>query len=334
VERIVIHPGATVKPGTLILELSNPDLHQQVADAKLSWSAAEARLKLVRANLETQRAREESNVANARSQFNVAQSELEAQKQLAAQGLVAELEIKRRQAQLDQARNTLEMAIKQRDSTIATEESQLAPDSVAATTQKARYEQLAQQLEDLQVKSTMSGTLQLVNVEVGQSVGANTNLARVSDPTRLKANVRISETQGKDLAIGLPARVDTRQGIVRGFVSRIDPSATGGTIGVDVSIEDELPAGARPDLSVDGTIELQKLEDVLYVESPTFGQEGGKIMLFKVLPNRDAVRTQVTLGKRSVQFVEVVSGLEVGDQVVLSDMSQYDGHDKIRITGS
>lgn len=334
VERIVIHPGAVVKPGTVILELSNPDLKQQVADAKLAWNTAEAQLKLQQANLRTQRSREDSNVANAQSQFNVAQSELEAQKQLAAQGLVADLEIKRRQAVLDQAKNALDMAIKQRDSTVATEEAQLAPAATAAATQKARYEQLAEQLDDLQVRSTMAGILQAVPVEVGQSVGASTNLARVSDPLRLKATVRISETQGRDLAIGQPARVDTRQGIVRGHVSRIDPAATGGTIGVDVTMDEALPAGARPDLSVDGTIELQKLENVLYVESPTFGQENSKITLFKVLATRDAVRTPVTLGKRSVQFVEVIDGLQVGDQVVLSDMSQYDGFDRVRITGS
>lgn len=334
VERIIIFPGAVVQPGTAILELSNPDLKQAVTDAKLAWSAAEARLKLQQANLRTLRSREESNVANAQSQFNVARNELEAQKKLQEQGLVSDLNIQRLQASLDQARNSLDIATKQRDNTIATEEAQLAPDTVAAATQKARFDQLTEQMNDLLVKSTMSGILQAVPVEVGQSVGASTNLARVSDPTRLKATVRISETQGRDLAIGQPARVDTRNGIVRGHVSRIDPAAVGGTVGVDVILDEALPAGARPDLSVDGTIELQRLVNVLYVESPTFGQEGGSILLFKVLPNRDAVRTPVKLGKRSVQFVEVVEGLQVGDQVVLSDMSQYDGFDKVRITGS
>jgi HlyD family secretion protein len=179
----------------------------------------------------------------------------------------------------------------------------------------------------------MAGILQEVAVEVGASVQAGGNLGRVSDPTKLKAEVRISETTTRDLAIGQIAKVDTRVGIVKGHVSRIDPASVGGTVGVDVTLDEPLPVGARPDLSVDGTIELQRLENVLYVESPTFGQENATIMLFKILPNRDAVRTQVTLGKRSVQFVEVVKGLEVGDQVVLSDMSQYDGFEKVRITG-
>jgi HlyD family secretion protein len=334
VERVILRPGAVVKPGTVIMELSNPDLKQQVNDAKLAWSRDEAQLKLQQATMKTQRAREDSNVANAESQYNVAKSDLEANEILLKQGLVSELTVIRMRATRDQAKSALEMAKKQREMTIEMEESSMAPAVTAATTQKARYDQLVAQLDDLFVKSTMSGILQEVPVDVGQSVGAATNLARVSDPTRLKAEVRISEATTRDLAIGQLARVDTRNGIVKGHVSRIDPAATGGTVGVDVTLDDPLPAGARPAQSVDGTIELQRLVNVLYVESPTFGQENNTIQLFKVLPNRDAVRTPVKLGKRSVQFVEVVDGLQVGDQVILSDMSQYDGFEKVRISGS
>jgi HlyD family secretion protein len=272
-------------------------------------------------------------VANAQSRYNVALADLEAQKQLLAQGITAELQVKRLQAAADQEKNALEMAKQTRDATIATEESQLAPAAVAATTQKARYDQLVQQQEDLFVKSTMSGQLQEVGVELGQSVASGANLARVSDPTKLKAELRISETQTRDLSIGQLARVDTRGAIIKGHVSRIDPASVGGTVGVDVTLDEALPVGARPDMSVDGTVELQRLVNVLYVESPTFGQENSTIQLFKVLPNRDAVRTSVKLGKRSVQFVEVTEGLQVGDEVVLSDMSQYDGFPKVRITG-
>lgn len=333
VERVILRPGAIVKPGTVILELSNPDLKQQVADAKLAWSRDEAQLKLQLATMKTQRAREDSNVANAESQYNVAKSDLDANEKLLEQGLVSELTVSRMRATRDQAKNALEMTKKQREMTIEMEESSMAPAVTAATTQKARYDQLVAQLDDLNVKSTMSGVLQEVPVDVGQSVGTATNLARVSDPTRLKAEVRISEATTRDLAIGQQARIDTRNGIVKGHVSRIDPAAVGGTVGVDVTLDEGLPAGARPAQSVDGTIELQRLVNVLYVESPTFGQENNTIQLFKVLPNRDAVRTPVKLGKRSVQFVEVVDGLQVGDQVILSDMSQYDGFEKVRITG-
>lgn len=332
VERIIARPGATVKPGTVILELSNPDLRQQVMDAKMNWEASKAALENAKANLRTQLNREETSVSNAQSQYNVALSEFEANKQLQVQGLVSELIIKRLQASLDQAGNALAMAKKQVENTKATEESQLAAPAASANSQKSRFDQLTAQLVDLQVKSTMTGQVQEIGVDVGQQVGPNTNLARVSDPTRLKAEVRISETMTKDLAIGQMAKVDTRNGIIKGHVSRIDPAAVGGTVGVDVILDEPLPAGARPAQSVDGTIELQRLVNVLYVESPTFGQENSTIQLFKVLPTRDAVRTTVRLGKRSVQFVEVMEGLQVGDKVVLSDMSQYDGFDRVRIS--
>jgi HlyD family secretion protein len=333
VERLILQAGAILKPGTPILELVNPDLRNQLQDSKLAWNAAEATLKLAQSNLRTQRAREDSNVATAKSRYNVAVADYTAQKKLQEQGLVSDLVVARLEAAVEQEKNALEMATKTRDATIATEESTLAPASTAASTAKARHEQLTLQVEDLIVKSPMAGILQEVSVVVGVSVAAGGNLGRVSDPTKLKAEVRISETTTRDLAIGQIAKIDTRVGIVRGHVSRIDPASQGGTVGVDVTLDEPLPVGARPDLSVDGTIELQRLENVLYVESPTFGQENQKITLFKVLPNRDAVRTPVRLGKRSVQYVEILEGLQVGDQVVLSDMSQYDGFEKVRITG-
>jgi HlyD family secretion protein len=217
------------------------------------------------------------------------------------------------------------------DASIETESSQLAPQEASVSQARARFDQLSRQLDGLHVKSDMSGLLQTVGVEVGAQVGPSTNLARVSDPQRLKATVRISETQTRDLAIGQVAKIDTRSGIVRGRVSRIDPASQGGTVGVDVTIEEPLPAGARPDQSVDGIIELQRLENVLYVESPTFGQENAPISLFKVLPNKDAVRVTVKLGRRSVQFVEVVEGLIEGDRVILSDMQAYEDRDRVRI---
>jgi multidrug efflux pump subunit AcrA (membrane-fusion protein) len=170
-----------------------------------------------------------------------------------------------------------------------------------------------------------------VSVQVGQTVGASTTLARVSDPTDLKAVIRISETQTRDLHVGLPAEIDTRNGKVRGRVVRIDPASVGGTVGVDVLLEGDLPTGARQDMSVDGTIELERLEDVLYVESPAFGQENSTIQLYKVLPDNYAIRVPVRLGKRSVQFVEIVEGLAQGDVVILSDMSTYDAFDRVRI---
>lgn len=248
-----------------------------------------------------------------------------------SRGLVPGLQLKQKQALVSVQKNALDLAKKQLEVTIETAQSQLAPQESAVSQARARYDQLARQLDGLTVRSDMSGSLQVVNVEVGQQVGPGTNLARVSDPSRLKALVRVSETQTRDLAVGQAARIDTRGGIVRGRVSRIDPASQGGTVGVDVTLDDPLPHGARPDQSVDGVIELERLDRVLYVESPTFVQENSTVSLFKYTADAEAVRVQVKLGRRSVQYVEVLDGLKEGGRVILSDMSAYDMSDRVRL---
>ena len=187
------------------------------------------------------------------------------------------------------------------------------------------------QVDELHVRAGVRGVLQVVPVEVGQQVAPGTNLARVADPSHLKAELKIAETQAKDVQIGQPASIDTRNGVVEGTVSRIDPSVQNGTVTVDVTLNGVLPRGARPDLSVDGTIELERLADVLFVGRPAFGQEQSAVGLFKLQPTGEATRVQVTLGRSSVNTVEVVSGLNVGDQVVLSDMSTWDAFDRVRL---
>jgi HlyD family secretion protein len=335
VEQIVLRPGAQVKVGTLILILSNPDLQQQVKAAELDWKSAQAQLANQRATLNTTRMQQTMAVSNAESDLKVAKSDLDANEQLGKQGLVADLTVKQKQATVDRAKNALELAQKQLASAIENEQSQIAPAEAVVNQRRATYDQLQRQMSDLEVKSPMSGQLQLVSVERGQQVGPGTNLVRVSDPTKLKAEIRISETQTPDLRIGQPADVDTRNGHVKGVVSRIDPSSVGGTVGVDVTLDGPLPAGARPDLSVDGTIQLENLQNVLYVQSPAFGQENASIGLFKMSKDAtEAGRTTVKLGKRSVQFVEIREGLVEGDTVILSDMSQYDAYDRIRCAGS
>jgi HlyD family secretion protein len=331
VERIVLRPGARVEPGTVIMELSNPDLVQTARNAELNWRTAEAQLADRKSTLATGLLQLQLNVADAESSLKLAMSDLEANTSLAAQGLVAELLIKQKQASVDQATNRLALLRKQLDNAAQNERAQLAPAEASVSQTKAEFDRLSRQLDDLRVKSTMSGQLQIVQAEVGAQVSLGANLARVSDPTRLKAEIRISETQTRDLAIGQPATVDTRNGLVKGHVSRIDPASESGTVGVDVTLDEALPAGARPDLSVDGTIELERLPNVLYVQSPAFGQEDSQISLFKILPGGDATRTPVRLGKRSVQFVQILEGLQEGDEVILSDMAQYDGFDRVRV---
>jgi HlyD family secretion protein len=329
VERF-LRAGTPVKPDTVIVELSNPDLKQQVGDAELAWKAAVAQHVNAQANQKITRLTQENAVADAQSAYNVAQSDLEANRTLFKQGIAAEQQLKVKEATAQQAKNRLELAQKQLASLNDTEKSQLAPQEAAVSQARARFDQLSRQLDDLHVRAKMTGLLQAVSVEIGQQVNPGASLARVSDPTKLMAELRISETQTRDLAIGQLAKVDTRNGIVKGHVTRINPASEGGTVGVDVTLDEGLPAGARPDQGVDGVIELQRLDNVLFVESPTFGQENATITLFKVTGN-DAIRTPVKLGRRSVQFVEVLEGLKEGDQVILSDMQQYDDNNKLRL---
>jgi HlyD family secretion protein len=331
VDRLVLQPGARVEPGTVILELANLDLQQAVRGAQLDWETAKAQRANQQATIANTRLSQQANQIDAESAYQLAMTDLEMNTKLAEQGMVSTFALRQKQAAVDQARNRLDLVRRQLANTEATEALQLAPAEAAVNQRHAEFERLSRQLADLQVRSTMSGLLQAVTVEVGQQVGPGLNLARVSDPARLKATVRIAETQTRDLAIGQRADVDTRNGHVSGRVSRIDPASQGGTVGVDITLEGPLPAGARPDLSVDATIELERLNEVLFVESPAFGQEQGTISLFKMLPAGEAHRTPVKIGRRSVQFVEVVEGLAEGDRVILSDMSQYDAFDRLRV---
>lgn len=345
VERLVLQPGAPVKPGTVILELSNPDLEQQARNARLAWESSQAQLTTAKANAAKERMSQQANVTDAKSRYDLNVATLKAYQQLADEGLVSELQIKSYQAAVDQAKTQLDLANQQLDLAKQNEQAQLAPAQADVNQKKAQLDLVTQQLDDLKVKSPISGVLQVMgtNVEVGAQVGQGTNLARVADPTNLKAEVRISETTTKDLRLGLPAKIDTRNGIVPGKVIRIDPAAQGGTVGVDVSLDGPLPAGARPDLNVDGTIELDRLENVLKVERPAYGQENSTVGLFKLVASdakpimagqesgHEAVQTQVKLGRASVQYIQILDGLKEGDRVVLSDMSQYDSYDRVRL---
>ncbi|MEX2273352.1 MAG: HlyD family efflux transporter periplasmic adaptor subunit [Vicinamibacterales bacterium] len=331
VERIVLQPGAQVEPGTVIAVLTNPQLHQQVAQARLAAQSAQANLKSQRATLQSSLLTQETAVNRVRSDHNQAVLTLEANRELHKEGLIGNLQLKQFEATEAQLRNQLASAEKQLAIARDNIEAQLAPNIAAVNNSAADYALRSTELAQLHVKSNMSGQLQVVSVEVGQSIGAGGNVARVSNPTRLKAELQIAETQTRDLAIGQTAEIDTRTGIVKGIVSRIDPAAVGGTVGVDVTLQGALPPGARPDLSVDGTIQLEYLPDVIQVGAPAQGSENSTVMLFKLDGKGEAHRVQVRLGRRSVSVVEVLEGLQPGDQVILSDMSQYDANDRVRI---
>ncbi len=333
VENILLRPGATVTPQTVILELSNPELQQSVREAQLAYQSAQANFVNRKQELESALLNQQGDVAGIEASFKNAALNLEAQEKLYKDGLVSEIQLKQSRSASDELKNRLDIGRRRLEMQTNGIRSQLAPQEADVDQKRAAHELRVRQLDDLKVKAGMNGVLQLVPVERGQQVGPGTNLARVADPTNLKAELRIAETQTKDIRVGQLAEVDTRNGVVRGRVSRMDPASAGGTVGVDVILEGALPPGARPDLSIDGTIQLERLDNVLYVGRPAFGQEQSTVGLFKLNPDGEAIRTNVKLGRSSVDKIEIVDGLQPGDQVILSDMSAQDQFDRIRIAG-
>jgi len=333
VERIVLRPGAQVTPDSVILEMSNPDLENSVRDAELSYKSAQAAFTNRKAELESSTLSQEATVANIETQYSQADLDLQANETLYKEQLISLLTLQQKRGLAADLKNRL--AVEKRRLTITRDglTSQLAPQEADVNSKKAQWELRRRQLEDLKVKAGMTGTLTAVPVERGQQVGPGINLARVANPTNLKAELRIAETQTKDIRIGQYAEVDTRNGVVKGHVSRMDPSSTGGTVGVDVIMDGPLPAGARPDLSVDGTIQLEKLDNIIFVGRPAFGQENSTVTIFKVQPSGEAIATKVKLGRASVNTIEILEGLNPGDQVILSDMSQYDAFDRVQLKG-
>jgi len=332
VERLLIQPGALVKPDTVLLELSNPELQRDALDADWQLKAAQAEAANVRVRLERELMDQQAAAATVESDFHQAQLQAETNEGLYKEGLVAELTLKlsRVRAQELATRNEIE---KKRLAVYA--------DSAKAQSdvQQARVEQLRalaqlkrSQVDALRVRAGIPGVLQELPMQVGQRVTPGTALARVVQPDHLKAQLRIAETQAKDIEVGQVASIDTRNGIVPGKVSRVDPAAQNGTVTVDVALEGPLPKGARPDLSVDGTVELDRLADVVYVGRPAFGQEQSQVTLFRLNGDGDeATRVKVRLGKSSVSTVQVVEGLKPGDRVILSDMSAWDSYDRVRL---
>ena len=338
VERIVLRAGAIVEPNTVILELSSPSVEQANREAQLAYQSALAAYENRRADLDSALLTQESNLATIESNYKQAELDLNSNLELQKSGLVAELVVKQKQGAVADLKNRLAVETKRLEITKAGIKSQLAPQEADIAQRKAAADLQARNLGDLKVKAGMHGVLQCVcsnpttQVERGAQVNPGSNLARVADPSVLKAELRIAETQTKDIRIGQYAEVDTRNGRVKGKVSRIDPASSNGTVGVDIVLEGALPAGARPDLSVDGEVRLEELNNIIYVGRPAFGQENSSVSLFKVGADGEAVRTTVKLGRSSVNTIEIVEGLNPGDQVILSDMSTYDEYQRVRLS--
>jgi len=335
VDKIIIRPGALVEPGTLIVELTNPDVVSAAANAKSQLQAAEAQLAGLRVTLESSLLQAESVAASAKAEYESARLQAEVNDELLKDGLVSPVQQRLSKVSADTA--AARFAIEQKRYAFAQDsiKPQLAVQEAEVERLASLYRLRGEELDALQVRASMKGVLSALPVEVGAQVQPGTNIARVADPAKLKAEVRIAETQAKDITIGQLASIDTRNGLVAGTVGRIDPAVQNGTVTVDVFLTGVLPKGARPDLSVDGTIELERLDDVIYVGRPAFGQERSSVNLFKAngsnLTATEASRTQVQLGRSSVNTVEVLGGLQPGDWVILSDMSQWDTNERIKL---
>jgi HlyD family secretion protein len=332
VEKIVVRPGTQVKADTVILELSSPELEQAAHDAESKLKAAEAEFTTLQAKLQGDLLDQESNTARVHSEYQQARIESDMNEQLKKNGLVAELQYKTSQVKAAELSNRDAIEEKRLNFARDSIEPQLASKHAEVDQVKEAAQLKLDQVEALHVKAGMNGVLQQMPVDVGQRVKIGDNLARVADPTKLKAEIKIAETQAKDIQIGEKTTIDTRNGVVTGHVTRVDPAVEQGTVKVDAQIDGELPRGARPDLTIDGTIELERLDDVIYVGRPAFGQENNTVSIFKLVSgSSEAVRTPVKLGRSSVNSIEIINGLQPGDQVILSDTSAWDAHERIRL---
>ena len=332
VNKIVLHPGATVKTDSIILELTNPELERDTLDAEYQLKAAEAQYQSVRAQMGSDILNQRAAAAAVRSEYEQAKIQHAVDEKLVTEHIGAEVTAQLSKVKEDQLGIRAQIEEARAKNAEDTAEAKIAAEKSHVDQQRALYNLRRSQLDALHVRAGINGVLQLVPVEVGQSVAPGTNLARVADPKKLKAEIKISETQANELSLGMKSTIDTRNGIANGRVSRIDPSVQNGTVTVDISFDDPLPNGARPDLSVDGTIEIENMKNILFVGRPAFGQPESTVGLFKLTGDgSEATRTSVKLGRFSVSSVEVRQGLREGDRVILSDTSAWSNYDRIRL---
>jgi HlyD family secretion protein len=336
VERILVKPGAQVTADTVLMELSNAELKQEVFDAEFQVKIGVAQLAKLKVQLESERLTQKAVFATLKSEAEQARLVAEADESLVKQGLVPILTARQSRAKATDLVGRVEIEEERLRIAVDSVKAQLTAADAELEKTRALLELKRRQWTGLHVLAGIDGVLQQIGdtqtLQVGQRISPSATLAKIVQPTKLKAEIRIAETQARDILIGQIAAIDTRNGVIPGHVVRVDPSVLNGTVTVDVKLDGALPRGARPDLSVDGTIELERLDDALYVGRPVQGQPDSTIGLFKVIDGGSgAVRVQVKLGRSSVSTIEIIQGLELGDQVILSDMSAWDGHDRVKL---
>jgi HlyD family secretion protein len=332
VEELVVYPGTKVNADTVILLMSNPQLVLDAANSRFDVAASEADFNGLKIQLQGTLLQMESLLTQLIAQYEQAKLQADVEEELFEEGLVAELTFKRSQLNAKQLKDRVDLEQRRFDFQTTANDSQLATQEAKLNSVRGRYNLLKDQVERLNVKAGLKGELQQLLVEVGQQVTPATVLAEVADPSQLKAVIQISETQAKDISIGQSATIDTRNGIVNGRVMRIDPSVVNGTVAVDIELPDVLPRGARPDLTVEGKIELENMADVIYVARPAFARENSSMGIYKFeLAGTYAVRTTVQFGRSSVSSIEVLAGLNPGESIIASDTSQFETHNRIQI---
>jgi HlyD family secretion protein len=332
IERIIVRPGGTVEPDTVLIEMSNADLMQQSEEARLALEGARADSIDTEFRLKGQQLDQQSTLGAVRAEYEGAQLQAEAEKQLVDEGIVPVIQYKRSLIRAEELE--LRMGIEQQrlDQFSALMDARIAAQRARVAQARSAYERRIGEIHSLQVKAGIAGVLQEVNVEEGQRIELGTNVARVARPDELRAELRVPETQARDVLIGQAVEVDTRNGIIQGRVVRIDPAVQAGTVLVDVELFGPMPRGARPDLSVDGAIEIERLPNAVFTGRPGYGQANSTISMFKLMDSdRYAMRVSVEIGRSSVNAVEIVKGLVPGEQVILSDISPWDDYDRIRL---
>jgi len=336
VERILVLPGAAVSADTPLVVCSNPELEQAAVDAELSCKAAEAELENLQVQLESTRLNQKAAAASLNCDHKLAELEAQADEELGKAGLVPSLMVKRSRSKADELKERCDIEQKKLEMSADATRAQLAVQKAKLEQLKAQARLKRQQVESLTIRAGIDGVLQKLGdkdqLQIGQQLSPGANVARVADPLRLKAEIRIPETQARDILLGQKATVDTRNGIAEGTVQRIDPAVQNGTVTVDVSLQGTLPRGCRPDLTVEGTIQIERLEDVLNVGRPVQAQPDSIVSMFKVVNGgREAVKARVKLGRTSVDRIEIREGLNAGDAIILSDMSKWDACERVRL---
>jgi HlyD family secretion protein len=330
VEHVIVRPGAVVKADTVLVEMTNPELMREAEEARFALDAAEAELTELRLSLKSQQLDQRASLATARSEYESARLQAEAEK--AAGDVVPALTAQRSELKAEQLKIRLDIETDRLAQFADTMKAQVAAREAVVAQVRNAYERKKQQVDSLTVRAGVAGVVQQMLVEDGQTLALGANIARVARPDDLRAEIDIPETQARDVQLGQKVSVDTRNGVVEGQVVRIDPAVEQGTVQVDVDLTGPLPAGARPDLSIDGTIEIERLPRVLYTGRPAYGQPNSTVGLFKLVDDGHyAIRVPVEIGRTSVNAVEIVKGLTAGDQVILSDTSAWDDNDRIRL---